>query len=124
MSLLLRVSRGSQAALCSFPVRTLRTALFAVVLGLTLALTALPAGGTTHAQSAMNLVVPKVVGMRLDLATKKLRANGFRVFQNCGAGYDCTATKELWVSAQAPRGGTRFPVRTVITIYAALKKPR
>jgi beta-lactam-binding protein with PASTA domain len=85
-----------------------------------LSLSSLAAAAPT-ARSAASGVVPKVVGMRLDTATKALKAKGFRVVQNCGSGYDCLAPKQLWVQAQAPHAGRRFPARTVITIYAALK---
>jgi beta-lactam-binding protein with PASTA domain len=95
--------------------------LLVVVAAASSLLGALPAAGKRVTPSTASIVVPRVVGMRMDAATRTLKARGFRVFLNCGAGYDCTATHQLYVSAQAPRAGARFPARTVITIYGALR---
>jgi beta-lactam-binding protein with PASTA domain len=73
------------------------------------------AGPTT--QSA-RVVVPKVVGLRMDRATRTLRTRGLRVNEECSGLFGCIVKSRWWVCAQSPRAGRRVARYSVVVIYA------
>ena len=68
--------------------------------------------------TVVKVVVPKVVGMRMDLATRTLRARGLRVNEECSGLFGCIVKSRWWVCAQTPRAGTKLAKYRVVVIYA------
>ncbi|MEJ7569633.1 MAG: PASTA domain-containing protein [Gaiellaceae bacterium] len=84
------------------------------------------AGGVTAAQAqtdvsrpaAATVIVPNVVGMRMDRATRTLRSAGLRVNEECSGLFGCIVKSQWWVCSQTPRRGARLARYRVVVIYA------
>ena len=72
---------------------------------------------TSNVRTA-KVVVPNVVGLRMDQATRTLRARGLRVNEECSGIFGCIVKSRWWVCAQSPRAGRAVPKYSVIVIYA------
>jgi beta-lactam-binding protein with PASTA domain len=78
----------------------------------------------THAQPsvvkgpAAKVVVPNVVGFRMDRATRTLHTRGLRVNEECSGIFGCIIKPRWWVCVQTPRAGQRVPEYSVVVIYA------
>ena len=68
--------------------------------------------------STARVVVPRVVGMRMDRATRTLHSRGLRVNEECSGLFGCIVKSNWWVCKQAPRPGTRVRPYRVVVIYA------
>ena len=84
-------------------------------LGLALALVA-PRPASTTAEASV--VVPRVIGYRLDRATRTLKSRGLRVNEECGGLFGCVVKARWWVCFQSPRAGRRVPKYFVVVVYA------
>ena len=67
---------------------------------------------------AATVVVPNVVGMRMDRATRTLRQRGLRVNEECSGRFGCIVKSQWWVCQQSPRAGKRLRQYAVVVIYA------
>jgi PASTA domain len=96
------------------------TALALIVGGLaTLFALAQPLQATgSSATQAARVVVPRVVGMRMDRATRTLQSRGLRVNEECSGLFGCIVKSRWWVCHQTPRPGTRLRRYRVVVIYA------
>jgi beta-lactam-binding protein with PASTA domain len=65
-----------------------------------------------------SIVVPNVVGMRMDRATRTLRQRGLRVNEECSGLFGCIVKSQWWVCHQSPRPGKRLQRYSVVVIYA------
>jgi beta-lactam-binding protein with PASTA domain len=74
----------------------------------------------TNRQSvrAANVVVPNVVGFRMDRATRTLHNRGLRVNEECSGLFGCIIKSRWWVCEQSPRAGRRVAKYSVVVIYA------
>lgn len=88
---------------------------FALILG---AVSAAEARSDAQRPAIVKVVVPKVIGMRMDMATRTLRARGLRVNEECSGLFGCIVKSRWWVCAQTPRAGTRLAKYRVVVIYA------
>jgi beta-lactam-binding protein with PASTA domain len=68
--------------------------------------------------TAARVVVPNVVGMRMDRATRTLHVRGLRVNEECSGLFGCVMKSRWWVCSQDPRPGTRLQRYRVVVIYA------
>ncbi len=68
--------------------------------------------------TASNVVVPRVVGYRLDRATRTLKGVGLRVNEECGGLLGCIVKSGWWVCSQDPRPGSRLRRYSVVVVYA------
>jgi beta-lactam-binding protein with PASTA domain len=64
------------------------------------------------------VVVPNVVGMRMDRATRTLRNHGLRVNEECSGLFGCIVKSRWWVCRQSPRVGKSVRRYSVVVIYA------
>jgi beta-lactam-binding protein with PASTA domain len=64
------------------------------------------------------VVVPNVVGFRMDRATRTLHDRGLRVNEECSGLFGCIIKSRWWVCEQSPRAGRRVSKYTVVVIYA------
>ena len=64
------------------------------------------------------VVMPKVVGMRMDRATRTLHKVGLRVNEECSGLFGCIVKSRWWVCEQDPRAGRKLNKYTVVVIYA------
>jgi hypothetical protein len=69
------------------------------------------------AQLAARVVVPRVVGMRMDRATRTLKSRGLRVNEECSGTFGCWVKANWWICAQTPRAGSRLRRYAVVVIY-------
>ena len=76
-----------------------------------------PATGASGT-SAARVVVPRVVGMRMDRATRTLHNRRLRVNEECSGLFGCIVKSNWWVCHQAPRPGTRVRHYRIVVIYA------
>jgi hypothetical protein len=67
---------------------------------------------------AVRVAVPRVVGMRMDRATRTLQNRGLRVNEECSGLFGCIVKSRWWVCHQTPRPGTRLRRYRVVVIYA------
>lgn len=67
---------------------------------------------------AARVVVPNVVGMRMDRATRTLKQRGLRVNEECSGLFGCIVKSRWWVCTQSPRAGRRLAKYSVVVIYA------
>lgn len=67
---------------------------------------------------AASIVVPNVVGMRMDRATRTLRQRGLRVNEECSGLFGCIVKSQWWVCQQSPRAGKRLQRYSVVVTYA------
>lgn len=67
---------------------------------------------------AARVVVPNVVGMRMDRATRTLKSRGLRVNEECSGFFGCIVKSRWWVCVQAPKAGRKVPKYSVVVIYA------
>lgn len=83
------------------------------------AVTAASAAIAPQAQRApaATLVVPNVVGFRMDRATRTLRARGLRVNEECSGIFGCITKSRWWICHQSPRPGKRVRKYSVVVIY-------
>ncbi len=72
-------------------------------------------GGGTRASS---VTVPRVVGFRLDRATRTLHEHGLRVNEECSGLFGCIVKSRWWVCHQDPRAGKRVRKYSVVVVYA------
>ena len=85
-------------------------------------------GATTSAAQPLNaaaaeqltakVVMPNVVGMRMDQATRTLQKVGLRVNEECSGLFGCVLKSRWWVCTQDPRAGRKLNKYTVVVIYA------
>jgi len=71
----------------------------------------------TPAADQSKVVMPNVVGMRMDRATRRLRSIGLRVNEECGGIFGCIVKANWWICEQDPRPGRRLNRYTVVVIY-------
>ena len=76
------------------------------------------ASSATPTLLASRVVVPRVVGMRMDRATRTLNSRGLRVNEECSGLLGCIVKSRWWVCTQSPRAGKRVQRYSVIVIYA------
>ncbi len=97
-----------------------------LVLAATLALVAVvqaapspsrPSATTSALTTDANVRMPFVVGMRMDRATRTLRAKGLRVNEECSGFFGCIIKANWWICAQSPRAGRYVPRYSVVVIY-------
>lgn len=95
----------------------------------TVALTGFAPGSVSAATSAFagskgssvqtaSVVMPNVVGFRMDQATRTLHNRGLRVNEECSGLFGCIAKSNWWVCVQSPRAGKRVAKYSVVMIYA------
>jgi hypothetical protein len=101
---------------------TARLALLITMLLLVLAaaqgVSAAPTGGLSPARDQATVVVPKVVGMRMDRSTRLLHARGLRVNEECPkAMFGCWIKANWWICRQSPRPGARLGRYAVVITY-------
>lgn len=99
----------------------------AIWLASALAACVLVAGATTSAAQPLNavaaqqptgkVVMPKVVGMRMDRATRTLQKVGLRVNEECSGLFGCIVKSRWWICEQDPRAGRKLNKYTVVVIY-------
>lgn len=79
------------------------------------------ASGTARdsmALRASTVVVPNVVGLRMDTSTRLLHARGLRVNEECPkALFGCVIKANWWICRQYPRAGARVPRYSTIITY-------
>ena len=75
-------------------------------------------GGSTPAVQAASVVVPRVVGFRMDRATRTLHLRGLRVNEECSGVFGCIVKSRWWVCHQSPRAGKRVSRSSTVVIYA------
>jgi hypothetical protein len=90
-------------------------AVLAIEAGLVAAADARSAPAPNAASAAV--VVPKVVGMRMDRATRMLRSRGLRVNEECSGLFGCIQKSGWWVCHQSPRPGRRVARYSVVVVY-------
>ena len=76
------------------------------------------AGGKESSGQTASIVMPNVVGFRMDRATRTLRDRGLRVNEECSGLFGCIVKSRWWVCAQSPRAGRRVSKYSVVVIYA------
>jgi hypothetical protein len=69
------------------------------------------------ATHAARVVVPRVVGMRMDRATRTLKSRGLRVNEECNGLFGCIVKSQWWICHQNPRPGTKVRRYRVVVIY-------
>ena len=74
-------------------------------------------GRVERPAAAAAVVVPNVVGMRMDRATRTLRTRGLRVNEECSGLFGCVVKSQWWVCHQSPRAGKRVRRYDVVVIY-------
>lgn len=67
---------------------------------------------------AAKVVVPNVVGFRMDRATRTLRNRDLRVNEECSGLFGCIVKSRWWVCEQMPRAGRKVNRFSVVVIYA------
>src|SRR5262245_18213208 len=75
------------------------------------------AGAATASTPASRVVVPKVIGMRMDRATRTLHQCRLRVNEECSGLFGCIIKSRWWVCEQSPRAGKRVARYSVVVIY-------
>jgi beta-lactam-binding protein with PASTA domain len=73
--------------------------------------------GASAARTASKVVVPDVVGLRMDRATRTLHARGLRVNEECSGIFGCIIKSRWWICEQDPSPGTRVRKYSVVVIY-------
>lgn len=63
------------------------------------------------------VVVPNVVGLRMDRSTRLLHQRGLRVNEECSGLFGCIVKSRWWICAQDPRAGTRVPRWSVVVTF-------
>jgi beta-lactam-binding protein with PASTA domain len=97
----------------------LGAALLAVALGGSASTShAKPSAVHQAAGNSANVRVPRVVGYRMDLATRTLHNAGLRVNEECSGIFGCIIKSRWWVCTQRPRAGRYVPRYSVVVIYA------
>lgn len=91
-----------------------------IVLLLSLAATTVfvPSALASRSVTADTVTVPNVVGMRLDLATKKMQGAGLRVNEECKGLFGCVIKSNWQACTQYPLGGRRVARYFVVLVYA------
>jgi hypothetical protein len=67
--------------------------------------------------SAARVVVPRVVGMRMDRATRTLHNRRLRVNEECSGLFGCVVKANWWICHQSPRAGKRVRAYSVVVTY-------
>ena len=98
--------------------RLLATVLFGIVAAVLTLAFAGTSNATPTLSAASRVVVPKVVGMRMDRATRTLHGRGLRVNEECSGLLGCIVKSRWWVCTQTPRAGKRVQRYSVVVIYA------
>ena len=79
-------------------------------------------GAQAHPRTATvptaKVVVPNVVGFRMDQATRTLHQRGLRVNEECSGIFGCIVKSRWWVCTQTPSVGRRVARYSVVVIYA------
>jgi hypothetical protein len=75
-------------------------------------------GSSNPAGHAARVVVPRVVGFRMDQATRTLHLRGLRVNEECSGVFGCIVKSRWWVCQQSPRAGKRVSRFSTVVIYA------
>ena len=68
--------------------------------------------------SAATVRVPRVIGFRMDRATRTLKDARLRVNEECSGLFGCIVKSRWWVCAQSPRAGRYVRPFSVVVIYA------
>jgi beta-lactam-binding protein with PASTA domain len=76
------------------------------------------ARGAKPSLATARVVVPNVVGSRMDRATRTLHNRGLRVNEECSGVFGCIVKSRWWVCQQSPRAGKRVARYAVVVIYA------
>lgn len=76
------------------------------------------AAPTVRTKATAKVLVPNVVGFRMDRATRTLRARGLRVNEECSGLFGCIVKSRWWVCEQTPAAGKRVGRYSVVVIYA------
>jgi beta-lactam-binding protein with PASTA domain len=91
---------------------------FLLTLVIAATLTLAPGISANSSREGASVVVPSVVGMRMDRATRTLHSRGLRVNEECSGPVGCIVKSRWWVCNQSPRAGKRVRRFSVVVIYA------
>ena len=80
---------------------------------------AVDASSQTQTAVTAKVKVPRVVGMRMDRATRLLHSKNLRVNEECTGFFGCIVKRNWWICGQAPRAGRLVPKYSVVTIFGA-----
>lgn len=83
---------------------------------------ALVAGSVAYADTSATsakVVIPNVVGMRMDRATRLLHSKNLRVNEECTGLFGCIIKSNWWICAQGPHAGKVVNKFSVVTIFGA-----
>jgi len=94
------------------------TVLAGSVAALCIAVASALGAAKSPARPSATVVMPKVVGMRMDRATRTLHSRGLRVNEECSGLLGCWVKSRWWVCHQSPRAGKRVRRYSVVVIYA------
>jgi hypothetical protein len=97
--------------------RRLGVAAAAIVVLAAALVTGYARGAEPAGREAARPVMPNVVGMRMDRATRTLHARGLRVNEECSGLLGCIVKARWWICEQDPRPGTRLARYSVVVIY-------
>jgi beta-lactam-binding protein with PASTA domain len=75
-------------------------------------------GGANPARQTARVIVPRVIGFRMDRATRTLHLRGLRVNEECSGVFGCIVKSRWWVCQQSPRAGGRVSRLSTVVIYA------
>jgi hypothetical protein len=75
-------------------------------------------GGANPAGQTARVIVPRVIGFRMDRATRTLHLRGLRVNEECSGVFGCIVKSRWWVCQQSPRAGRRVSRFSTVVIYA------
>jgi beta-lactam-binding protein with PASTA domain len=89
---------------------------FALIVGVTTS-SAKPVNSVAAQHSVAKVVMPNVVGMRMDRATRRLHNLGLRVNEECSGLFGCIIKANWWICTQNPRPGRKLNRYTVVLIY-------
>src|SRR4051812_31032067 len=75
-------------------------------------------GGRSLGTHAAAVVLPNVVGLRMDISTRLLHARGLRVNEECPkATFGCWIKANWWICRQYPRAGIRIARYSTVITY-------
>jgi len=106
---------------------TLRGKMLSLVVASALVITLWAASATSGSVSgqAQTVVVPNVVGLRMDRATRLLHSRNLRVNEECPeALFGCIIKSNWWICRQYPRAGKRVRRYAVIITYGVRERGR
>lgn len=92
-----------------------------IVAALALAIVGFVGSAAEASPEAVKVLVPNVVGLRMDQSTRLLHAKRLRVNEECSGLFGCVVKSNWWVCAQTPRAGSRVRRYSVVFTYGARK---